>query len=150
MRPVIKEVVKLVRSSVDRNDVTIHFEFDNAVPTPVLADRSRLSQVLPYLVNNAIKLSESGGFVHVKCENIADNTVRVSIAYTGQSIRETNQTKLIEPFGRLSNKISGIDCTGIWLTIAKLQVEAMGGAIKFESVEEYGCTIWIDLPFESG
>jgi signal transduction histidine kinase len=53
--------------------------------------------------------------------------------------------ELFQPFNRLNAENSGIEGTGIGLTITKRIVEMMGGKIGVESKVGAGSTFWIEL-----
>ena len=53
--------------------------------------------------------------------------------------------ELFQPFNRLNLENSGIEGTGIGLTITKRIVEMMGGSIGAESKFGVGSTFWIEL-----
>ena len=56
---------------------------------------------------------------------------------------------MFKPFNRLDADSSGIEGTGIGLTITRRIVELMGGAVDVESEVGVGSTFWIELPLES-
>ena len=57
--------------------------------------------------------------------------------------------ELFQPFNRLDAENSGIEGTGIGLTITRRIVEMMGGSVGVESKMGAGSTFWIELPLES-
>ncbi len=146
LHDVLNETLDLVGALDETYGVTINLERDEETRPQILADRRRLCQVLLNLITNAIKYNKPGGAVTVACRKVANAMLRVEVSDTGPGIREADQPRLFEPFDRLGNETSDIEGTGIGLTIAKQLVEAMGGAIDFNSVEGVGSTFWVDLP----
>ena len=51
----------------------------------------------------------------------------ISIIDTGQGIAEKKMSLLYEPFSRLGAEYTGIEGSGVGLTIVKLLVDQMGG-----------------------
>ena len=71
--------------------------------------------------------------------------VRVSLIDTGVGMDEAALARLFEPY--FSTKAAG---TGLGLTIAKRNVELMGGRIHVSSEKGVGTTVALDLPTVSG
>ena len=112
----------------------------------VLADRSRLRQVLLNLLSNAIKYNHREGQVQVTACRMATGKVRLSVTDTGLGIKKEHLERVFAPFQRLDAPRLGIEGTGIGLAISKSLVEAMGGSIGVESAPQHGSIFFIDLP----
>ena len=112
----------------------------------VKADRQRLQQVLLNLLSNAIKYNRPGGKVEIFCENVAPDTVRISISDTGTGIPPELQSRVFAPFDRLHADQTDVQGTGLGLALSRKLIELMGGHIGFESEPASGSTFWIDLP----
>jgi signal transduction histidine kinase len=113
----------------------------------VLADRTRLKQVLLNLLSNAIKYNREGGNVQVVVEAVAQQQLlRISVVDTGQGIPAERIAELFQPFNRLGAEASEVEGTGIGLTITRRLVEMMGGVIGVDSALGIGSRFWIELP----
>ena len=115
-------------------------------PVFVLADRTKLKQVLLNLISNAVKYNYDNGSIIVSCEQESNNRTRIKIIDTGTGISKEQQKHLFQPFNRLDAENSGIEGTGIGLTITKRLLETMGGSIAFENNSEKGSCFSIELP----
>jgi CheY-like chemotaxis protein len=111
----------------------------------VLADRTRLKQVLINLLSNAIKYNSRPGGVTVTYSSIAPGRMRVSIHDTGPGLQPGQLAQLFQAFNRLGQEAGGQEGTGIGLVVAKRLVELMGGAIGVESTVGEGSTFWFEL-----
>jgi PAS domain S-box-containing protein len=111
----------------------------------VLADRTRLKQVLINLLSNAIKYNIMGGLVVVDCVTTTANVTRITVRDTGFGLPAEKLAQLFQPFNRLGQEGSGEEGTGIGLVMSKLLVELMGGTIGVESTVGMGSLFWFEL-----
>ena len=111
----------------------------------VLADRTRLKQVLINLLFNAVKYNREGGTVALDCEVTGAGLLRVSVCDTGQGLSGDQVEQLFQPFNRLGQETTAEEGTGIGLVVTKRLVELMGGSIGLKSTLGQGSTFWVEL-----
>lgn len=111
----------------------------------VLADRTRLKQVMLNLLSNAIKYNRTSGTVVIDCEVAAAERVRISVRDTGVGLSPTQVANLFQPFNRLGRESGAEEGTGIGLVVTKRLVELMEGSIGVMSTPEIGSVFWIEL-----
>jgi len=116
-----------------------------ALPLFVLADRTRLKQVLLNLLSNAIKYNAPQGAVTVRCCESRPGHVRVEVRDQGPGLRPEQVAQLFQPFNRLEEEAGLKEGTGIGLVVAKRLVELMEGSIGVESAVGQGSTFWFEL-----
>jgi PAS domain S-box-containing protein len=114
-------------------------------PYYVLADRTRVKQVLINLLSNAIKYNREHGLVEVNCAESGPERIRVSVKDTGAGLNPEHLAQLFQAFNRLGQEAGGEEGTGIGLVLAKQLVELMGGAIGAESTVGAGSVFWFEL-----
>ena len=113
----------------------------------VMADATRLRQVLLNLLSNAVKYNREGGRVDIEAMPRGEH-VLLRVADTGRGMSEEQLQHLFEPFNRLGVQRDGIDAiegTGIGLAIVKALVEHMGGSVHVDSTAGVGSVFELRL-----
>jgi two-component system phosphate regulon sensor histidine kinase PhoR len=135
--------VDRLRLQAERSNLRLVVECQLDLP-PVLADPSRLEQVLVNLLHNAIKFTPAGGEIMVQVEE-RDNRILFSVRDTGIGIPATDMPRIFERFFK-ADRARSSGGTGLGLAIARHTVEAHGGEIWAESVEGQGSTFSFSIP----
>ena len=127
--------------------ITLECEIQSYVT--IIADESRLHQMLLNVIDNAIKYTPRNGTVRVTLSTRATQT-RIDVSDTGVGISEENQAFIFNRFFRVdqsrSNDIVG---SGLRLSIVRWIVEAHQGSIRVKSELGAGSTFSIVLPYEA-
>jgi len=152
LRPARLDLESLVRRNVAhsallarKKRIAIEMACEGTIPE-VVADRSRLEQVLSNLLSNAVKFSSSGAKVTVRLAADRDG-VLLRVEDEGQGIPPDELEKLFKPFSRTSVRATaGEASTGLGLAIVRKLVEAHGGRIGVESELGRGSTFSVRLP----
>jgi len=144
---VVADVLEECRSMLEpaARQRGLHMLFPPAHGTSVIADRTRLKQVLLNLLSNAIKYNRENGVVIVECAPASHDGVRVSVRDTGAGLRPDQVAALFQPFNRLGQETGTVEGSGIGLVVTKRLVELMGGQIGVNSAVGNGCEFWIEL-----
>jgi signal transduction histidine kinase len=111
----------------------------------VVADRQRLHQVLLNLLSNGVKYTPSGGSVTVSCAAVSTGRLALRVTDTGPGMTPDRLERLFTPFERLGAEATGVEGTGLGLTLSRHLVEAMGGALRVESTVGAGSTFSVEL-----
>jgi signal transduction histidine kinase/HPt (histidine-containing phosphotransfer) domain-containing protein len=129
--------LKSLAVQAHRKKLELISDIEPRLPDRVLADPTRLRQVLVNLVGNAIKFTSGGEvLVSVRTESqIRDEVLlHVAVSDTGIGIPAARREKLFQAFEQvdasMSRKYGG---TGLGLAISARLVELMGGRIWFDS-----------------
>jgi PAS domain S-box-containing protein len=114
----------------------------------VLADATRLRQVLLNLLTNAIKYNHPGGWVRVQAHRLGEQVV-LQVHDSGRGLAGEQLQHVFEPFNRFGLEGKGIEGTGIGLAIVKANVERMGGTVQVQSTLGVGSVFEVRLPCAS-
>jgi PAS domain S-box-containing protein len=141
---VILECQAMIEPQAQKGGIRMTFpQFD--VPCFVLADRTRLKQVLINLLSNAVKYNQSGGTVVVDSAQSGPDRIRISVKDSGAGLSPEKLAQLFQPFNRLGQARGPVQGTGIGLVMSKRLVELMGGVIGVESSAGVGSVFWFEL-----
>ena len=140
---VLKECRALVQPLADKTSIELSCaaDFDGYV----MADHTRLKQIILNLLSNAIKYNQENGKVSIRCSPLAKNRIRIEVQDSGYGIPENKLDSLFEPFSRLDCNPKKIEGTGIGLSISKKLAEMMGGTLDVTSEVGQGSTFRIEL-----
>ena len=142
---ILEECQTMIKSQAQKKNIRLNLQ-RHELPVYVLADETKLKQVLINLLTNAIKYNREAGNVTVEYSQNDSGMTRISIHDTGHGLTQDQINKLFQPFNRLGRETGSEEGTGIGLVVTKKLVEFMGGEIGVESVVAVGSTFWIDLP----
>ena len=148
---VINDSLSLVAPLAAKQGIRIVYSGGDARNAMVMADSVRLRQIVINLLSNAIKYNRPDGAVRVSCHRRTSSDgknapmVRISVKDTGFGIAAERASRIFSAFDRLGAERGAVEGTGIGLVITKRLVDAMGGAIGYESRVNEGSTFWVDL-----
>jgi CheY-like chemotaxis protein len=113
----------------------------------IIADETKLTQVLNNLISNGIKFTSSGS-VHVGY-SVENKSIKLFIKDTGLGIAPEMHDVIFDRFRQVNHALSmNTGGTGLGLSISKSYIELMGGRIWLESEPGIGSTFYIELPFK--
>ena len=121
----------------------------------VLADATRIREVLTNFLSNAVKFTKDGGTVTLDVsshpgEDDKHIVARYIVKDNGIGMSEEFQKKLFNPFSQEDDRDARTQYkgTGLGMAIAKEYVEMMGGSIAVESQKGVGTTFTVEIPLE--
>jgi signal transduction histidine kinase/HAMP domain-containing protein len=144
VRPIVEDVVALVRPQSDSKDLDVRANIPAELPA-ILADRARFRQVLVNLLSNAVKFTDKGA-VTVSATS-GDGWVTVSVADTGIGISADAQAYIFDEFRQAdASTTRRYGGTGLGLAISKRLVALHGGRIWVESGLSGGAVFSFTMP----
>ena len=136
------------RILAERKGIAIVEETEPGLPALAL-DPWKFEQVLYNLISNAVKFSERGTTVTVRCVRHGDQVV-LSVRDHGQGIPAEELDRLFKPFSRTSVRATaGESSTGLGLAIVKRIIDGHAARVHVDSVVGQGSVFSISLPIPS-
>ncbi|GHV46234.1 hypothetical protein AGMMS49546_33850 [Spirochaetia bacterium] len=128
---------------------------DPDIPSFIVSDEQRLSQVITNLFSNAVKFTPEKGNISLHVHKLEEKdgfcTLRFEVTDTGIGISNAQKAKLFQSFAQADSGISRrFGGTGLGLAISRRIVEMMGGKIWVESKLGEGSTFKFTIRAEVG
>lgn len=155
----ISAACRNLRTIFDRDLESKHLSFtmDLKIQHPYMyVDTARYSQIFLSLVSNAVKYTPEGGAITVSVTELPGESPDACLLETvvrdnGIGMSSEFLAHACESFAReRTSTISGVQGTGLGLTIVKDLVDLMQGSISIESRQGVGTTVTIQLPHRLG
>jgi signal transduction histidine kinase/CheY-like chemotaxis protein len=133
-----------------QKNIELGLFIDPSLPTEIIGDPTKISQVLLNLLSNAIKFTPNEGQVNISIEKISETTQNIDIRFTikdsGIGIEEKKKSTIFDAFSQAdastNRKFGG---TGLGLTISSKFVELMNGKLEIKSKPNNGSTFFFTL-----
>lgn len=146
----VENVVSALNNSALDNNIRMHYDYEEGLPSNFMADQLKISQILINLIGNAIKFTKDGDiWVRVyKINQVKDvYTLRFEIEDNGIGITKEKQEHMFESFSQgsiqINRKYGG---TGLGLSIVKGLIEILKGKIYLKSELGKGTTFFFEIP----
>ena len=125
---------------------------DPELPSSLIGDPTKISQIIVNLISNAIKFTSEEGTVDVLIAKVAESKKHTSVSFSitdsGIGISKEQQGKIFDAFSQAdastSRKFGG---TGLGLAISAKLITFMGGKLEITSEEGKGSTFYFTLSF---
>ena len=138
-----QQVEKTLRYRADEKGLLFETELDPALPTVLLSDPHRTTQVLLNLAGNAIKFTEQG-HVRLACTLLGqpapdEALVEFVVEDTGVGIEADYLEQMFEEFSQEDSSVTRqFGGTGLGLSISQKLVALLGGHLHLESSKHVG------------
>lgn len=152
IKQVIKSIYHINKPTADSYSIEFHYILDSQIPDMIVADRSKINQILMNLVSNALKFTPKGKRVTIATTYQASaHCLAIIVKDEGIGIAPDRIQNIFNPFEQADNSITRqFGGTGLGLTIAKKMAELLHGNITVESIVGQGSTFTFKLPIVLG
>jgi signal transduction histidine kinase len=144
----LRETAETYRPHLEANGIQFDCELPDS-PVIVNGDRDALAQVIVNLLSNAEKYSDSRKEIGVRLEQQSSPLpyVELKVLDRGLGVPDGSEEKIFEQFYRAHDSLSsGIQGSGLGLTLARQIARAHGGEVVYESREGGGSCFTLRLP----
>lgn len=151
---IMHDLRNIIQMDIRAKQLEFYIDTLDVVDEDIYCDKLRLKQVLLNLLSNAIKFTESGGMVSLrisqkKSEKRGYALYEFRVKDTGIGMEKEYVEHVFEPFSREHNTtVSGIQGTGLGMSIAKNIVEMQDGTIEVKSEFGKGTEFIVKLCFK--
>ncbi len=126
------------------------FEASDIERESLYGDPLRLRQIYVNIINNAVKYTNDGGRIRVSVseDQQDDKTILTFVCEdNGIGMDEEFLSRIFDPFERVTTStLSGVEGTGLGMSIVKKLIDAMNGTIEVESKPGEGTKVTIKIP----
>ena len=144
MSELIHDIWMIEEGTIQEKHINFTIDMSEVRDDAMLCDKLRMRQMLLNFINNAIKYTPVGGSVAVMVKqrkNILKdyNRYEVRIKDNGVGMSKEFQERLFSPFEReQSTTKSGIEGTGLGMSVAKSILDMIGGTVRVKSERSKG------------
>ncbi len=137
----------LIRPAAEAKGLALSIEIAPGTSPVLVADRTRLRQILLNLLGNAAKFT-SQGQITLRIQSVEhDSALRIEIVDTGPGIPEERRHRLFQDFERLDAEATRmVEGAGLGLALASRLAGLMGGCLGCEDNPGGGSVFWLKLP----
>ena len=134
-------------------DIELSFKIADIKNPFVYVDCDRANRIFMNIISNSIKYGKEGGYVKACCEQLGEaengyGRYKYTFEDNGIGMSPEFVKHVFEEFSREENStISGIQGTGLGLSVCKAFTELLGGTIECESQQGVGTCFTVILPF---
>ena len=149
----VHDVRSIIQPNVSAKRLSLFIDTMDVENEDIITDPLRLNQILLNILSNAIKFTPTGGMISIR---IAEKNgapagracYEFRIKDNGIGMSEEFQKHIFEEFAREENStVSGIQGTGLGMSITKNIVDLVGGTIAIESEPGKGSEFIVNLCF---
>jgi len=145
-RRLVDNAVALVRDRATAGLLKVRVDVEDDIP-PVMADETRLTEILLNLLSNAIKFTELGGAIGAAVQRKEDGGVEFVVRDNGCGMTHAEIEIALERFGQVDGGLARPhEGTGLGLPLARKLAELHGGSLRLDSEKGRGTTATLILP----
>ena len=149
----VHDVRSIIQPNVAAKRLSLFIDTMDIEDEDIITDPLRLNQILLNILSNAVKFTPTGGMISIRIAQ-KNGAPKGCVCYefrikdNGIGMSEEFQKHIFEEFSREeSSTVSGIQGTGLGMSITKNIVDLMGGTIAIESEPGKGSEFIVDLCF---
>ena len=146
LRRLLDDLIPMFGLRATQKGLRLTTDLDPALPDYMLADQSKLRQILINLLGNAVKFTPAGEII-LRVHPTAEGTILQFIVQdTGIGVAAEDLERIFDPFVQTHIPDQLQQGTGLGLAISREFARLMGGDLRVRSVVGQGSAFILDLP----
>ena len=149
----VQQIVDTYKKSAEDKNLKLVSSLSTDLPSHLIGDEFRITQILNNFVSNAIKFTEAGQIDIELCLIEKDETnaiIEFSVKDNGIGLSTEQQSRIFSSFEQADNSTTRqFGGTGLGLSISKDLIKKMQGQLDVESSLGKGSRFWFRLPLMS-
>ena len=152
----VAQVDDLIRPQTNQKNQTLTIVTTHLNHEYVMADPTRLQQVLVNILSNSVKYTPIGGRILFELEEMPRNghyaRYKFIVQDNGIGMSQEFLQHIFDPFARAENSVTNkVQGTGLGMAITKSVVDLMGGVIHVDSTPGQGSRfeVTLELPIDT-
>ncbi len=151
---IVNELEIIIQNELKNKEITFDTDVTEVKNNCIVCDKLRLNQILLNIISNAIKYTSQKGDIKFTIKQLESKkrgfgSYVFSIKDSGIGMSQSFLNTIYEPFTRENSyTVSGIQGTGLGMSITKNLIDMMDGKIKIESKENVGTEVIFNIDFK--
>lgn len=148
----LRQIMGIIQARAEEKNLSLTYENLSPLPDVVVADETRLRQVLLNLLGNAVKFNDEGSvsltvtaLEQAHHGDVEEASLRFRVEDSGVGIAADQLERIFQPFEQTGEVLKQSEGTGLGLAISQQIVQQMGGQLQVESELGQGSAFWFDL-----
>jgi len=144
----LQDCIKMLRHRAEKGGVNLNIPQTNVYPT-ILADETKLKQIIINVLTNGIKFTPKDGSIDIKSFINDKDQYTISIKDSGIGIPESEIDTVLSPYKHSNvSTLSKNKGTGLGLPVSKMLASLHGASFDIQSKLGEGTEISITFPVE--
>ncbi len=150
---ILHSIRNIIQTDIHSKQIELFIDAVNVTDEEIFCDKLRVNQILLNLLSNAMKFTPPGGSISVRLIQLEGSPpgygdYQLRVKDTGVGMSEEFAATIFEPFTReRTSTVSGIQGTGLGMSITKNIVDMMDGSIQVSSQKGKGTEFVVSLRF---
>lgn len=152
LKEMINDTKNIIQASVEDKNQLFAVDTSGIIHDEIVSDKLRIERILINILNNAVKYTPELGAISLRVKELPFSEPGYAkyvfrIKDNGVGMSEEFQKTIFDAFTReKTTTVSGVQGTGLGMSITKSIVDMMGGTISVNSKEGEGSEFIIELP----
>ncbi len=147
---IAKPILKEFGDEARRKGLAFSAKATKGFPLSVHTDKNVIEKILINLLSNAVKFTSNGEIYVTFARAEDDNYFSIKIQDTGIGMKGENFDELLMPFKQKDSGITrSYDGLGIGLSVTNIEVQRLGGQLRFHTDLDIGTAVEVILPIKA-